>query len=150
MLSHTGSGLRLETNSLALTPTELEFIVSLGPLLGDTPRRVKRFVNTVQFLLSIRPPLPDQGPRSPRMATALFAAIHEGLPSIARQLFKESSSAEPLAVALDAPGLAEAERDALEGWLDKPGHQLWRQVTPSEIGERIEMVQRLGFDRAVR
>lgn len=150
MLSHTGRGLRLETNSLALAPTELEFIVSLGPLLGDTPRRVKRFVNTVQFLLSIRPPLPDQGPRSPRMATALLAAIHEGLPSIARQLFKESSSAEPLAVALDAPGLAEAERDALEGWLDEPGHQLWRQVTPSEIGERIEMVQRLGFDRPVR
>jgi len=27
------------------------------------------------------------------MATALLTAIHEGLPSIARQLFKESSSA---------------------------------------------------------
>jgi hypothetical protein len=150
MLSHTGTGLRLETNSLALTPTEFEFIVSLGPLLGDTPRRVKRFVNTVQFLLSIRPPLPDQGPRSPRMAIALLAAIHEGLPSVARQLFKETSSAEPLGVALDAPGVAKDERDAMVKWLEKPDQQDWRQVTPSEIGERIEMVQRLGFDRPVR
>jgi KAP family P-loop domain len=150
MLAHTGSGLRLETNSLALTPTELEFIVSLGPLLGDTPRRVKRFVNTVQFLLSIRPPLSDQGPRSPRMATALLAAIHEGLPSIARQVFKESSSVEPLEVALDAAGVAGDERDALVKWLDEPGRVHWRQVTPSEIGERREMVQRLGFGRPVR
>lgn len=150
MLAQTGSGLRLETSSLALTPAELEFIVSLGPLLGDTPRRVKRFVNTVQFLLSIRPPLSDQGPRSPRMAAALLAAIHEGLPSIARQLFEESSSDEPLEVALDAPGVASDEHDALSKWLEEPSQQHWRQVRPSEIGERREMVQRLGFDRPYR
>ncbi len=150
MLSQSGTGLSLDASSLALSPAELEFIASLGPLLGDTPRRVKRFVNTVQFLLSIRPPLSDEGPRSPRMAAALLAAIHEGLPTIARHVFRESSSLEPLDIALNARGVASAERDALVKWLDEPGHEDWRQVTPSEIGERLEMVQRIGFERPVR
>jgi hypothetical protein len=147
MLSQSGSGLSLEASSLALSPAELEFIASIGPLLGDTPRRVKRFVNTVQFLLSIRPPLSDQGERSPRMAAALLAAIHEGLPTIARQVFRESASFEALDTALDAPGVASDERAALVRWLEEPGHQHWRQATPSEVGERLEMVQRIGFER---
>jgi hypothetical protein len=31
-------------------------------------------------------------------------------------------------------------------WLGKPDQQHSRRVIPSEIGERIEMAQRLGFD----
>jgi hypothetical protein len=37
------------SGALTLSTAEFELVTSLGPLLGDTPRRVKRFVNTVQF-----------------------------------------------------------------------------------------------------
>jgi hypothetical protein len=57
MLGHYGSTLRLETNQLALSSEDLRFVESLAPLLGDTPRRIKRFVNTCQLLLAMRPPL---------------------------------------------------------------------------------------------
>lgn len=147
MLGQAGSGLLLETSALSITPGELEFLTSLGPLLGNTPRRVKRFVNTVQFLLSLRPPLPDQGTRSPRQAAALYAAIHQGLPSIAREVFQPARALSPLEDALAAPGVLAVERDVLQGWLDLPGHEIWRRVRPSEIGDREEMVPRLGFDR---
>lgn len=150
MLGQSGSGLRLETSSLALTPTELEFVASLGPLVGETPRRIKRFVNTVQFVLSVRPPLVGDGPHSPRLAAALFAAIHEGTPRVAREFFKESKENEPLDLALMALGTEDAERVRLSAWLDQPANQHWRQVTPRIIGERCQMVQRLSFDRPTR
>jgi len=149
MLAQGGSGLRLETSALALTPAELEFITGLGPLLGKTPRRIKRFVNTVQFLLSIRPPLASNAERPPRLAVALFAAIHEGLPSIAKELFKEANSDRPLESVLGEPRIDSAERKVMEEWLVEPGHEWWKAVETREIGERREMVQRLGFDRPV-
>lgn len=147
MISRSGTGLRLETNTLALTTAELEFVASLGPLLGDTPRRIKRFVNTVQFLLSVRPPLVGEGQPSPRLAAALFAAIHEGTPSIAREFFKKANENEPLDAAMKAQGVVESERLRLAAWLAEPGRQHWRQAAPRDIGERCEMVQRLSFDR---
>jgi hypothetical protein len=147
MLGQAGSGLILETSELSITPTELELMSSLGPLLGNTPRRVKRFVNTVQFLLSLRPPLSDAGPRPPRQAAALYAAIHQGLPSIAREVFQPANAAKPLEDALGAPGVLAAERAVLQDWLDLSGHEIWRRVTPAEIADRSEMVPRLGFDR---
>jgi hypothetical protein len=87
MLAHAGTGLRREASPLALTGEELEFIASLGPILGDTPRRIKRFVNTVRLLLSVRPALPGEGPTSPRLTLCLLAAIHDGLPGLALIMF---------------------------------------------------------------
>jgi hypothetical protein len=52
MLSRRGANPRLDAHLLALTPTDLRFRESLAPLLGDTPRRVKRFVNVTQPLLA--------------------------------------------------------------------------------------------------
>lgn len=49
-----GNSIRLEVRPLALTAEELELLESMSPLLGPTPRRVKRFVNTCQLLLAMR------------------------------------------------------------------------------------------------
>jgi KAP family P-loop domain len=87
MLSQGGTGLRRETSPLALSANELQFLGTLGPILGDTPRRIKRFVNTVQLLLSMRPALSADGPQSQRLSLCLLAAIHEGLPGVARIVF---------------------------------------------------------------
>jgi hypothetical protein len=145
MLMRSGTGLRVEASPLSLSTDELEFIASLGPLLGDTPRRVKRFVNTVQFLLSIRPPLGEDGPTPPRMAAALFAAIHEGLPSLAGEVFHEGRRDVPLQSSLARPGVVDAERDRLRQWLAT--HPAWNQAKLDLIGERAGIVQRLGFGR---
>jgi hypothetical protein len=149
MLSQTGSGLRLETSALALSPPELEFLTSLGPLLGDTPRRVKRFVNTVQFLLSVRPPLSGEGERAPRQAVALYAAIREAAPTVACHLFAPDSLNKPLCDVLTNLEPPTAECAAITKWLESPGNAKWKQVTPAEIGDQQEMVRRIGFDRPV-
>jgi hypothetical protein len=146
MLAHVGTGLRSETSPLALTGEELEFIGSLGPILGDTPRRIKRFVNTVQLLLSVRPALSGEGPTSPRLTLCLFAAIHDGLPGLARVIFSPSHVGEPINLVVNSPEAPESEQKVLREWLGVPDHVTWGNVTPNSIGDRLEMVRRIGFD----
>lgn len=147
MLTREGTGLRLETSTLSLSPRELEFLTTLGPLLGDTPRQVKRFVNTIQFLLSMSPPVPANGSPSPRQTVALYSAIHEGLPSIARRVFDADAKTRKLADVLAEPGLDEREKRLLSEWMNEPGRQIWRQVTLGDIGDRSVMIPRLSFQR---
>ena len=106
MLDQSGRGLRLETSTLSLSRAEFEFVTSLGPLLGDTPRRVKRFVNTVQFLLSIQPSLESAGERPPRQSVALFAAIHQGLPTIGSAVFAPENAGLTLSQVLGSPSMS--------------------------------------------
>jgi len=146
MLAHAGTGLRSETSPLALTAEELQFIGSLGPILGDTPRRIKRFVNTVQLLLSVRPVLSAEGPISARLTLCLFAAIHDGLPGLARVLFSPSHSGEALNVVVNSPEAPEPEKVPLRAWLGVPDHFAWGNVPASSLGARLEMILRIGFD----
>jgi hypothetical protein len=146
MLAHAGTGLRREASPLVLTAEELEFIASLGPILGDTPRRIKRFVNTVQLLLSVRPALPGEGPASPRLTLCLLAAIHDGLPGLARIMFSPEHVGDPISFAANAPEAPEPERAILREWLGAPDHAAWQVVAASSLGDRLELVRRVGFD----
>ena len=91
MLHSAGSRLRPEMSPLALSPEDLEFISSLGSLVGDTPRRIKRFVNTAQLLLAMRPALNNIGDPSQRQCACLLAAIGQGLPSLAQILLRPTA-----------------------------------------------------------
>jgi hypothetical protein len=146
MLAHAGTGLRREASPLALTGEELEFIASLGPILGDTPRRIKRFVNTVRLLLSVRPALPGEGPTSPRLTLCLLAAIHDGLPGLARIMFSPEHAGQPISLVTSAPEAPEPERAILREWLDVPDHEAWLHVAAGSLGDRLELVRRVGFD----
>ena len=146
MLAHAGTGLRSETSPLALTGEELEFIGSLGPILGATPRRIKRFVNTVQLLLSVRPALSSEGPTSPRLTLCLFAAIHDGLPDLARVIFSPSQVGEPINLVINSPEAPKLEQAVLREWLSVQDHGAWGIVTANSLGDRLEMVRRIGFD----
>ena len=146
MLAHAGTGLRSETSPLALTGEELEFIGSLGPILGDTPRRIKRFVNTVQLLLSVRPALSGEGPTSPRLTLCLLGAIHDGLPDLAKVMFSPLHVGEPINVVVNSLKAPEAELAVLREWLGVPGHAAWGFVTANSVGDRLGMVRRIGFD----
>jgi hypothetical protein len=145
-LAKAGTGLLSETSPLALTAEELAFIGSLGPILGDTPRRVKRFVNTVQLLLSVRPVLSGEGPTSPRLTLCLFAAIHDGLPGLARVMFSPLHAGEPVNAVVNSPEAPEPETAILREWLGVPDHAAWGSVFASSLGNRLELVRRIGFD----
>jgi hypothetical protein len=146
MLAHAGTGLRSETSPLALTAEELEFIASLGPILGDTPRRIKRFVNTVQLLLSVRPALSGEGLTSPRQTLCLLAAIHDGLPGLASVMFSPFHISEPINLVVNSPEAPEREQAVLREWLVVPDHAVWGSVSANSLGDRLDMVRRIGFD----
>ncbi len=83
MLVRHGAEVRLDTSPLTLSPSDLAFLEGLAVLLGDTPRRIKRFVNTCQLLYAMAPPLNPHGSPSERHVIALVSAISEGLPGVA-------------------------------------------------------------------
>ncbi|NKX53330.1 P-loop NTPase fold protein [Arthrobacter mobilis] len=155
MLSRSGETLRLETSPLALSPDDLEVIESMAPLLGHTPRRVKRFVNSCQLLLAMPPALSSTVPASggtavqpvpdERAIVCFLAAVNEGLPSAAEALFAltESKSPDRLASLTSRGDLDPAEVSRLTAWLDS--HQAWGQLSFAQLAVRTDMVRRLRF-----
>lgn len=146
MLQRRGSGLYMEARALLLSPEDLAFIESLVPLLGDTPRRVKRFINICQFLLAMRPPLATDGGHSDRHIACLLAAINEGLPTVADGLFAAvrcgtGGTLGPLLSGLANP--REAERTALRTWLGR--HAGWQDLPGDRLSTRLDIISRLRF-----
>jgi KAP family P-loop domain len=81
-------GVHMQTAALSITPAELTFLDELAPLLGNTPRSIKRFVNVYQLVCAL--PLPP-GVESPlyEEAVAFLLAITDGLPGLSAALSKE-------------------------------------------------------------
>ena len=161
MLTDFGSWLDLDATQLQLTEEELAFIESLAPLMGGTPRRVKRFVNICQLLLAMAPPLSAEGGQpTERMATCFMAVLHEGTPYLAKRLALASAdeiSEQPatLRTALAAFGEDEltVERRCVETWLTKrkelmgPGAGDDFDLTPmNRFLSRYDLIRRLTFD----
>ncbi|GAA4603540.1 hypothetical protein BJY16_004655 [Actinoplanes octamycinicus] len=148
MLGQRSSTLRIETSQLSLSPPDLEFIESLAPLVGDTPRQVKRFVNTCQLLLAMRPPL-QPGDRFPpeRHVVCLLAAINAGPSTVADAVFAKAAASVPAtlgAVADEPEGTAAEAWRPLRDWLaPRPP---WRDLTAGRLAVRLEMVRRLRFE----
>ncbi|MFD9324320.1 P-loop NTPase fold protein [Streptomyces sp. NPDC060065] len=147
MARREGSGLQIDTTPLALTHNDLEFIERLAPLLGSTPRRIKRFVNISRLLLAVPPRLNETTQPSERSAVCFLAAVNQGLPSVAKHLFEaiDRGVAIPLGNALtDWITADEHERDLLENWLRNNAQ--WRDMPINRLGVRHTLVRRLGFD----
>ena len=149
MLLKHGTDVRLDTSPLVLTPSDLAFFESLAPLLGDTPRRIKRFVNICQLLFALAPPLPPDSPfPSERAIVSLIAAISEGLPTVASHLLPELQAPSQVTLAdflASCSGTAEDERDRLNTWL--ADHPDWRSVQLQRLDIRLDMIRRLRFDK---
>lgn len=146
MLQRHGSGLHLEARLLLLSPEDLAFIESLVPLLGDTPRRVKRFINICQFLLAMRPPLATHGAFPDRHVVCLLAAINEGLPDVADALFTaiRHDTTGTLGSRLAClAGPREEELNALQVWLDQ--HAGWQDLPADRLSTRLDVISRLRF-----
>ena len=164
MLVHHGTEVRLDTSPLVLDADDLDFFEALAPLLGDTPRRVKRFVNTCQLLFAMAPPLPKYGNPKARSVVSLVTGISEGLPCVGGRLLAELSAVTrpgPLGPDLEQrrqttlgaflahqTGAPEDERERLARWLDQ--HPGWKDVRLADLGLRLDMIRRLRFDKPVR
>ncbi|MFI7064380.1 P-loop NTPase fold protein [Kribbella sp. NPDC050124] len=157
MLTDFGSWLDLDARPLALTVDELAFIESLAPLMGGTPRRVKRFVNICRLLLAMAPPLSADGNQpTERMATCFMAALHEGTPNLASRLAVVSAGlpSATLVSALGALGPDElaVERERVQEWLRKrqelaaPGVAAFGMTPMSKFLIRFELIRRLTFE----
>ena len=163
MLHTFGTEIRPDTSPLLLEPADLALFESLAPLLGDTPRRVKRFVNICQLLYAMAPPLTSgTGVESERARVALLGAICDGSAEIAGQLLDgieatrpepgaavTAPNREPVTLSAFVDGLESTcdrlERERLTGWLRE--HPDWGAVPLARFDVRLDMVRRLRFDK---
>ncbi len=144
MLADYGSGLRLDVNAMSITADELIFIESLAPLLGGTPRHVKRFVNICQLLLAMTPPLSATGPEpTERKATCFAAAVHEGMPQLAAALDAAGTSG-TLESILGSNLVGTKERATLDTWLTNRPE--WRLATVARLSVRFDIIKRMRFE----
>jgi hypothetical protein len=150
MLARRGAGVRLETSALTLTSGDLKTIESFAPLIGDTPRRVKRFVNVCQLLLAMPPRLGDQR-TGDREVVCFLAAVSEGLPTVAAALFAALQSTEVSAAKLidwkPWGGVDPDEWNTLKAWV-RAQPPSWSGTTLtrlSAVAPRIDMIHRMRF-----
>lgn len=138
----------LRAETLDVTAEELRFIDGLAPLLGDTPRSVKRFVNVYQ-LLAAMPAIAYAHPQQPpaRSLAAFLAAANEAAPSFTPAL--TAALAEPfpdatLGSLIDGgPPVKESDRQRLEAWLVE--HPDWRVLPLERLAPMASLVRRLSF-----
>jgi hypothetical protein len=134
----------LKAATLAVTPEEMTFIEGLAPLLGTTPRSVKRFVNVFQLVKTIAQ---AHGPVSQESVERLLflLAVSTGPPETARQLFAAIEQAtESRTLATVSKSLT--NRDAIEVWLK--AHPAWRRLHVIDLQPWLEPVRRFWFRAA--
>lgn len=146
MLSRGGGDPRREAQRLTVTREELGLIASLAPLLGDTPRGVKRFVNVFQLLSVLPTPDGHDAPApSNRQLMAFLAALHDGHRELARALASQLAHAVgTLEQLLKTVPMTPDERADLDTWLaERPS---WQQVPVERVRQLLPTVRRLSFD----
>jgi hypothetical protein len=155
----------MEAAALRVTADELAFLESLTPLMGDTPRSIKRFVNVyqlVKILRQSRPPTDqgvpsdeevDEGAPSDAEVAAFLLAIGEGLPQVGWRLMDEASKhpSQSLGEVIRKPPLTSfpEELKRLNDWLNNrpknPDGEPWMQLGNARIGVIASDVQRFLF-----
>ena len=138
---------RLQTAALSVTPDELDFLDKLTPLLGDTPRSIKRFVNVYQLLCAL--PVPHNvGSPLYEKAVGFLLALTDGLPglyvALHRELEKETPGA-TLASAVDIvrPTMPDEEMARYDDWAKDSGDLVGASV--ELFAEPARRVRRFSF-----
>jgi hypothetical protein len=132
----------LDTAALSVTREELAWLDRLAPLMGRTPRSIKRFVNVYQLVKILRRGrTPNEGgPPSDDEIAAFLLAVAEGLPEIGWRLLDEAAAHHDRALSamLDQPVYAAypAELARLREWLADGRNAAFGPVT----GERLDAV----------
>ena len=138
----------LEPDTLVITPSELQFLSRLGPLI-DTPRAAKRLVNTYQL---VRVSVSDvarflyKREYEPLLVLLAFVVSSPGLTApMVRSLFASSSADLPSFFAkLDA----NSDDETTLGWLrlrDDLGNAPIGSVTAATVRQWLPTVSRFSF-----
>ncbi|HSK54683.1 MAG TPA: P-loop NTPase fold protein [Jiangellales bacterium] len=146
----------LQPEGLHVTAEEARWLAGLAPLVGSTPRTVKRFVNAYR-VLKARSPLPrvfaaEMGPDSEYRRAAFLLAVLVGCEEYALVFVPALRSGRhgSLGEVLDATrgsGVARVQRDRIRSWavandwLDRPVGPLSRSM--ADVG-RFSFVDLLG------
>ena len=135
----------LATKAFSLTLDELTFLESLSPLLGDTPRAVKRFVNLFQLLrvLLVDDDVGPGGVRDTELAAFLLAVGNTDPDFAARllatppQTFQALTGSTPVLAPVPTPVVA---------WLTTHGPKTpWLKVAREQIERLADVVERFSF-----
>jgi hypothetical protein len=140
----------LDAAALTVSRTELAFLDSLGPLMGDTPRSVKRFVNVYQLIKILRrgrTPVMTGSPSDEEVA-AFLLAVAEGLPNLGSRIFDKSADApgnKTLWMVLEDPSLGAclSELKRLKAWLDS--RETWKNLSMGDVAVLAAEVKRFVF-----
>lgn len=137
--------------ALAMTRDELAFLDRLAPLLGNTPRAIKRFVNVYQLLKILRLSRAASESDFPpdNEIAAFLLAIEESLPRLSREIINEASNYPGLTLdallALPRITSCSAELDRLNAWFSEGNNAVWRQVASERLAEVALDVRRFLF-----
>ena len=127
--------------ALTITAAELEFMDRVAPLLGETPRSVKRFTNVYLLVKSIA----RHSGRAPAAADdevlIFLLALATGHPEVAAELFDEIEQRRS-AILGDAAAATRAG-SALGGWLAEETD--WRSVPLETLRPWVQPVARFSF-----
>ncbi len=140
---------QLQAAKLTVTGPELSLVEDMSPLIGATPRAVKRFINVYLLLKSVGRgrgwPVPEQG------QVAVLLAIATGLPDLASELLPTLVTAQPPTLRTVLAGHTGSEfakhqqLARLGAWL--AGHPTWHDVTLAGMDRWIDLILRFRFDR---
>lgn len=163
----------LTPESLDIRRKELEAMKALAPVLGRSPRAVKRFTNTYRLLKAALEQadeplsLEDGDPVGDYEAVMFLLAVVTGLPAISRRFFTivagdDQRSAAPgeqqdtaqqertlswalsrLEAGLSADGLADCDR--LRRWLHTHAAGVWQNAPVAPFAKRAPQVARYSF-----
>ena len=127
--------------ALTITAAELEFMDRVAPLLGETPRSVKRFTNVYLLVKSIA----RHSGRAPAAADdevlIFLLALATGHPELAAELFDEIEQRRSAILGDAAP--ATRAGSALGGWL--AAETDWRSVPLETLRPWVQPVARFSF-----
>ncbi len=135
----------LQPASLEIRDEELKCMDALAPLLGRSPRALKRFINTYR-LIKVRAEDPvaylrDDPPLAPYRSVLLLLALSTGTPHTAAAFLDQALG-----------GTAGTVEDALKGddarvtdWLATTAADPWRAVELSALRPHAEEVVRFTF-----
>ncbi len=145
---------QLHPQSLEITPDELAFMESLAPLLGDSPRAVKRFVNVYRLMKSLAVGEDDAfltgSPRASYQLVLFLLAVVTGLPGISAELFgalrgpaATTMTITAFAISMEATNPSEA--GALKAWAAAPDNAAWSTLRFAELEPWSKQLARFSF-----
>lgn len=162
LFGRDGGDAGLDPATLGIFRHELEFMNALSPILGESPREVKRFVNVYRLMKALEEPRSATGftaarPFAEHQLVMFLLAVVTGLPTISARVWTGIKDPPigvttllPLARLIEegaAPGDDLKEARALVRWLDGPaimgGH--WGTLQLATIAPWLEPIARFTF-----